>query len=368
MGRKWIYGLVFFAGSALVAADAQAQASGALYIESNASSGNTILKFDRYDDGSLVPSGEFVTGGQGTGAGLGNQGGLLLTKGERFLLAVNGGSNDISVLAVEENGLRLVDRKPSGGLHPISITEDHGVVYVLNNGSAAGGTDNISGFRISNKGYLSSISGSTRPLSAPAVGPAQIQFDEEGENLIVTEKGTNTIDVYRVNDYGIAGNPTSYASNAVTPFGFALGKRGQIFVTDAAGGAPNASAVSAYELSDSGLHAIGGASATHQTSACWAAVTHDGRFVYSANTGGNTITAFRIANDGTLSLLNADGNAAPADGAPADLALSNGDRFLYVVNGATHSITAYQVNQDGSLDPLAGFSGLPVGTTGLAVR
>ena len=368
MGRQWTYGLVFFLASSFAAGDAQAQAPGALYIESNSPSANTILKFDRNSDGSLAPSGEFATGGKGTGTGLGNQGGLLLTKGDRFLLAINSGSNDVSVLAVGENGLRLVDRKPSGGLRPISITEDHGLVYVLNNGGAASGIDNISGFRISSRGYLTPIPGSTQTLSAPSVGPAQIHFNEEGNSLIVTEKNTNTIDVYRVNDYGVAGNRISYPSNGATPFGFALGKRGQVFVTDAAGGAPNASAVSGYELSESGLKAIGGASATNRTSACWAAVTHDGRFVYSANTGDNTISAFSIAHDGTLSLLNDNGSAAPADGAPADLAFSDGDRFLYVVNGAAHSINAYAVHQDGSLSPAGGISGLPAGSTGLAAR
>jgi 6-phosphogluconolactonase len=369
MRTRWIYGLVLIAAIAFVATEAGAQAApGALFIESNSQSENTILKFNRLEDGRIQPAGEFSTGGKGTGAGLGNAGALALSRDDRFIFAVNAGSNDISVLAITEGGLRLIDRKPSGGLYPISVTENHGIVYVLNNGSAAGGVDNISGFRVSKRGYLTAISGSTRPLSAPAVAPAQVRFDEEGETLIVTEKNTNIIDTYSLNEIGLANGPSSIPSNGATPFGFAVGKRGQVFVTDAAGGTPNASALSAYELSDTGLHAIGGASATHQTSACWAATTHDGRFVYTANTGSNTISGFSIGHDGRVTLLNADGRTAPTEGAPADLGFSNGDRFLYVVNGASHSISGFRVFEDGSLSPVGGFSGLPAGTTGLAVH
>jgi 6-phosphogluconolactonase len=265
MRSGWIYGLVLTAATAFAPTDVHAQgASGALYVGSNSQSANTVLRFNRFSDGRIEPAGEFSTGGQGSGAGLGNAGGVVFTQDERFVLAVNAGSNDISVLGVKEDGLYLVDRKPSGGPHPISVTENHGIVYVLNNGSAAGGVDNISGFRLSRRGQLSAIPGSTRPLSAANVGPAQIRFDEEGETLIVTEKNTNIIDTYSLNETGLAYGPHSIASNAATPFGFALGKRGQVFVTDAGGGVANGSALSAYELTDTGLHAIGGASATHQ--------------------------------------------------------------------------------------------------------
>lgn len=369
MQKILMYGLIFLAATTFMAGESRAQAApGALYVASNAQASNTILKFNRFTDGRIEPAGEFSTGGKGVGEGLGNQGGLFLTNDDKFLFVVNAGSNDISVLEVGEERLTLVDRKPSGGLHPISVTENHGVLYVLNNGSAAGGTDNISGFRVSKKGHLTPIAGSTRPLSAPATGPAEIRFDQEGETLIVTEKNTNIIDMYSLNDRGLAYGPSSTASNGVTPFGFAFGKRGQLFVTDAAGGAPNASALSAYDLRATGLHAIESAAATHQSSACWAAVTHDGRFVYTANTASNTISGFSIDHNGRLNLLNEDGRTASTEGAPADLAFSNGDRFLYVINGASRSISGFRVSEDGSLTPIGGFSGLPAGTTGLAAR
>jgi len=370
MRSKWLYGLVLTLGAAVASTISLAQASapGVVYIESNSQSGNSVLKFNRFGDGRLEPAGEFPTGGTGTGAGLGNQGALFLTDDDRFLFAVNAASNNVSVFAVNEDGLQLIDRKPSGGSTPISVTESHGILYVLNNGSATGSVDNISGFRVSKQGRLTPIPGSTRSLSAPAVGPAQIHFDQEGETLIVTEKNTNLIDTFAVAENGTASGPHSVPSTGTTPFGFALGKRGQVFVTDAAGGAANASAVSAYELTDIGLHPLASASPTQQTSACWAAATHDGRFVYSANTGSNTISGFRVQHDGRLTLLDADGRTAETGGSPADLAFSNGDRYLYVVSGGSHSLNGYRVAEDGTLTPVANYSGLPVGSTGLAVR
>ena len=56
---------------------------GAVYTMSNAAEGNSILVFDRNQVGKLTPAGEFDTGGLGTGAGLGNQGGVIIDPANR---------------------------------------------------------------------------------------------------------------------------------------------------------------------------------------------------------------------------------------------------------------------------------------------
>ena len=117
------------AGTTLFAQDANRLTAlrfrfpGAVYTMSNGAERNAILIFDRLSDGRLVRAGAVATGGTGTGAGLGNQGGVVLTGNEKWLLAVNAGSNSISVLQVRRRGLRLVDVEPSGGVRPISVTE-----------------------------------------------------------------------------------------------------------------------------------------------------------------------------------------------------------------------------------------------------
>lgn len=185
--------------------------SGAVYTQSNAVAGNAVLAYRRAPDGSLTPAGSFATGGAGTGAGLGSQGAVVLSNNGRYLLAVNAGSNELSSFAVEGGGaLILRNTVGSGGTMPISVTIAGRLVYVLN----AGGTGNISGFRLANDGSLSAIAGSSRPLSSNAAGPAQIQFARQGRVLVVTEKNTNVIGTYLVGEGGLASGPQVHASSA----------------------------------------------------------------------------------------------------------------------------------------------------------
>src|SRR5262249_24455985 len=121
--RKTILGAVttMAAISLGVALSAKPEGSaGAVYTASNAVAGNQILIFDRSDEGTLTPAGSEKTGGAGTGAGLGNQSGVVLTNDGRWLLAVNAASNDVTIFEVGRRGLRWVDIAPSGGIQPIS--------------------------------------------------------------------------------------------------------------------------------------------------------------------------------------------------------------------------------------------------------
>ena len=88
----------------VVAAPAMASGGGqgAVYTLTNAASGNAVAVFDRANDGSLTPDGTVATGGNGTGAGLRSQGALVLD--DDRLLAVNAGSNTISLLQVDRRG------------------------------------------------------------------------------------------------------------------------------------------------------------------------------------------------------------------------------------------------------------------------
>src|SRR5262245_49168804 len=172
-------------------------APGAVYTMDNSPSSNHVLVFARAGDGTLAAAGSFETGGLGTGGDLGNQGALVLSRNERWLFAVNAGSDEISAFAVRPKGLALVDRLPSGGRRPISLTVHNDLLYVLNAGGGAGDQDNITGFQVDD-GHLSQIPGSTRPLSAASTGPAQVQFEAGGRVLVVTEKGTSRIDTYTV--------------------------------------------------------------------------------------------------------------------------------------------------------------------------
>ncbi len=343
---------------------------GAVYTMDNSSSGNNVLVFQRDADGSLTPAGNFPTGGSGTSSGLGNQGGVLLTRDGRWLFVCNAGSDDISVFAVTRNGLMLTDKVSSDGRRPLSLTLHRNLLYVLNAGGASGDHDNITAFLFA-FGKLTHFPGSTRTLSADNTGPAEIAFTHNGDVLVVTEKATGVIDTYTVGDDGLVDDHKMFASPVPTPFGFAVGSGNRIFVSEAKGGAADASSVSSYEVSDDGdLAAISSAVPTTETAACWVVLTRNERYAYASNTGSGTLSGYRVGHDGSLQLLNIDGitGTTGAGSKPIDLALSRDSRYLYSLNSGTGTVSAFRVNANGSLQGLPGLSGIPAGANGLAAR
>lgn len=340
---------------------------GQVFTMSNAVAGNAVLAFSRSADGSLRAVGTYATRGTGTGAGLGNQGGVALDEDGNTLVVVNAGSNEITAFRVRDNGsLDFIDKASSGGTMPISVTISRDLVYVLN----AGGTGNIAGFELDH-GRLSPLRNSSRPLGGTAVGPAQISFDPSGKNLVVTEKATNRLTTYSVDRHGLASAPTTTASSGTTPFGFAFTNSGALIVSEAFGGAPDGSAVSSYALASNDRWAAVSASVpTTETAACWIAVTENGKFAYTTNAGSGTITGYAVKR-GALDRLDADGVTANigAGSAPSEMAFSRNSKFLYTLAGGLHSIVAYSVSNDGSLTPIGGgVTGLPNAANGLAAR
>ena len=339
--------------------DAQTGA-GAVYTSTNDPAGNRVLALNRAADGSLTPTGSFATGGLGTGSGLGSQGALVLSQDQRLLYVVNAGSNEISTFAVQPNGLALLGTVGSGGIRPVSLTLLGDLLYVLN----AGGAGNIAGFRGARLGTLTPLAGSSRPLSGGATNPAQIQFTPDGRVLVVTERATNRIDTYVVGSDGVAGPPTTNPSAGQTPFGFAIDHRGRVFVSEA-----GSRSLSSYELSRTGALTTRSAAVPNgQIAACWAVVTEDGRFAYTANAGSGSISGYSIAADGTVRLLTPGGQTGVTGANPTDMALSAGSRYLYALTNGAQAIRAFGVGGDGSLAPVTGASGLAAGMVGLAAR
>jgi 6-phosphogluconolactonase len=338
---------------------------GAVYTMTNSAAGNAVLVFDRSSDGELGSPTAYATGGSGTGAGLGSQGALILTRNGRWLLAVNAGSDEVSVFRVGSSGLTLTDRVASGGDRPISVTAHGRLVYVLH----AGATSNITGFTLSHDGELSPLAGSTRPLSTAAPDPAQLEFDPHGRQIVVTEKATNRILTYEVQSDGTVAPAIVHAAAGMTPFGFTF-SRNRLIVSEAFGGAANASATSSYVLGGGDLDVVSSSVGTTETAACWAVVTKNGKFAYVTNTGSGTVSGYRVANDGSLTLLDDDGvtGTTGPGSSPIDAALSVNSKFLYVLNAGNRSISAFRVQADGGLTALAAVTGLPAGSVGLAAH
>jgi 6-phosphogluconolactonase len=323
-----------------------------VYTETNAPSGNQIIALQRYGD-TFREVARYPAGGTGTGAGLGSQGAVTVSGG--FLFAVNAGSNQLSVFRIGDHGaLQLTDVQPTAGLTPVSVAVRHRVVYVVNAGDSS-----LTGFRRGPDGHLTSL-GVRQVL--PGSGAAQLSFDRTGSRLIVTEKGTDTIDVLPVVG-GVAGPAVSNPSTGQTPFGFAVDRANHVIVSNAAGGAAGASTLTSYALAGpTGLATISPTVADSQTAACWVQLSGNGRFAFTTNTGSGTISSYRLGQDGSLSLLAAVA-ASPGAG-PIDMA--RGGRILFTLNAGAHTISTDAIRSQGQLEP--GITAtVPTGVVGLAV-
>ncbi|MGA9291247.1 MAG: beta-propeller fold lactonase family protein [Ignavibacteriaceae bacterium] len=337
----------------------------AVYSLTNSAAGNAVVVFKMSGHGTLTQAGTFSTGGTGSGTGLGSQGSLVLDRG--LIFACNAGSNDVSVLSVSENGLTLADKKPSGGTAPISLTVHGRLLYVLNSGTP----ENITGFTINNDGTIKQIGGSTQPLSGTAVGPAQIEFSPSGRVLVVTEKAANMIDTYIVGHDGIAGAPVSQLSTGTTPYGFEFDSRGRLIVSDAYGGNANAGAMSSYNVSAGGISLITGPVYDQQTAPCWVAVTKNGRFAYTTNTGTSNISGYTIRHNGGLALFHDGGNTAStgSGSSPIDMAVSSNSQYLYALSHGTNTISVFRIgNGHGRLHAVQTIGGLESSEAGLAAN
>jgi 6-phosphogluconolactonase len=351
-------------GLALLGTTAKADEDGVLYTMDNAVGDNHVMAFRREENGSLSAADSIATGGTGTGAGLSSQGSIVLSRDGRWLFVCNAGSSEVSVLSVSRKGLTVVAKASSGGKMPVSLALRDKLLYVLNAGGLAGDKDNITAF-IFDDSKLAPLPHSTSALSADNTGPAQVSFTRDGDVLVVTERLSNLIDTFSVGEDGVAVAGRSFQSVGTTPFGFDVGRKNRIFVSEAAGSA------SSYEVSEDGdLALITGAAPTEQKAPCWLILSQDGRFAYTANAGSGSISGFRVGRNGSLQLLDTDGRTGvTGDGShPVDMTQSGDGRFLYSLNNGNGTISGFRVQDDGSLEPVTVVNGISTSAAGLAGR
>jgi len=355
---------------ALLGTTVKAEDTGAIYASDNSASANHVLVFQRAENGQVTSAGGVATGGTGSGAGLSNQGAVLLSHDGRWLFVCNAGSDDVSVFSTRSGHLQFANKVNSGGRVPLSLAMHHNLLYVLNAGGSVGDKDNVTAFLFVD-GNLVALPGSTRALSGDNTGPAQVSFTKDGEVLIVTERLTSLIDTFTLGDDGLAvSHPTSPSSGA-TPFGFAVGQNNRLFVSEASG-VPHGSSASSYTVLDSGDLAVISASVpTEQQAACWLTLSLDERFAYTANAGSGSLSGFSVAPDGTLHLLNPGGIAAVVGvgSHPVDMAVSRDGRFLFSLANGNGTLNSFRVTSSGALQPVGlATGGITASATGLAAQ
>jgi 6-phosphogluconolactonase len=361
--------MVPVASFALLAAlgphSATAQTTGFVYVATNQTGGNTVIQFSRGSDGSLIRLDERSTGGLG-GAGngvgdvdpLGSQDSLVLDGSGSLLLVVNAGSNELSSMRAGSSGLQLLSKVSSNGSFPNSVALRGDLVFVLN----AHDGPNISGFRLSG-GTLAPIQGSTFSLpGGNSAAPHDIRFSPDGTRLIVTEGGTNQIDIFDLNNDGTVARVVTQPSAGSGPFGFKFARDGALVVAEA----DSASASSYFLTPENRLAQISPVVRDRQAASCWISFTASGTIGFVSNTGSGTISSYQVDANGMLTLQNAVA-ASAVGSAPIDSTMSSDSAYLYVVDSALGKILAFQV-QGTNLVPLNGAGALPMSIQGIAAQ
>lgn len=359
-------------GATISAHSYDARVTGHVYVNDNTAGVNTIAGFDRHADGTLTPiaGSPFAAGGAGTGSITGSAGALQFALDGRFVVAVDAGSNQISVLRVKENGaLTPVAGSPvsSNGLLPVSVAVYGDLVYVANDGNGASGS-NYTGYTLSHDGRLSPLTGSTFPLPASA-GPGAVLFNGAGTRLIGTRVNTSQIDSFVVNERGYltAAPGSPYNAQGVGPFGSAFRPTNadQLFVSNAHNGA-GLGTVSAYHDNWNGTLTSISASpyADNQTAPCWVTITPNGKYLFAVNTGSGFISSYAIAGNGALTLLGSTPFKDASGLRPFDITVTPNGQYAYTVDAGHATVSAFAVSAHGSLSELVSSPiALPTGAT-----
>jgi DNA-binding beta-propeller fold protein YncE len=320
----------------------------AVYVQTDNPTGNAIVVYRRAHNGTLTQAGEYSTGGLGgTLAGsqvdhLASQGSLAYDAGSGALIAVNAGSDTVSVFGTRGGRLRLRQVVNSGGVFPVSVAARGNLVYVLN---ALGG-GSVQGYRLLH-GRLVPLPGSSRALGLDPTAtpqftntPGQVAFSPDGTQVIVTTKmNGNDIDVFSVNPDGtLSAAPVVNSEPGTVPFGIAFDRGGHLVIAEA-----GTDALATFALGPSGTLTLLDQVGNGQAATCW--VTPARGLLFASNAGSANLSGYISGPGGSLTLLGQTGT----DPGTVDASAVPGGRYLYVQTGGTGTVDEFRVSRDGAL-------------------
>jgi hypothetical protein len=339
----------------------------ALFVETDATTGNSVLSYERASDGTISFAGSYLTGGNGATAAnatadpLASQDGLVLVNNNSELIAVNAGSDTVTVFAVHGTSLTAIQQISSGGLFPDSIAASGRYVAVLN----AGGAGTVAEFTWLND-RLVPLPGQIRSLGLDNTTPpdfhhgvGQVGFTPNGQHLVITGKlSDDGYLVFSVASNGALGTSPVFtpAVNAL-PFSFTFDSAGNVVATEASN-----SSVSTYRVNTNGSLTNIGTVSDGAAALCW--ISGANGFFYGSNAGSGTISSFDESSTGAPVLENA--TAATAHAGTTDSVVSPDGKYLYVESGGAGTVDVFAIGAGGSLTQLETIFNIPVASEGIA--
>ncbi|MDF5717447.1 MAG: beta-propeller fold lactonase family protein [Rhizonema sp. NSF051] len=371
--------------------------TGVVYTESNTptengENENTVLGFQRDADGNLtpLPTSPFSTGG----AGIRNAGGItvqnVIANSEHTrLFAINSGSNTIAVFDInqQDGSLSPVEGSPfpSGGVNPVSLGLAKDILYVVNRNKdpknpsqdASGSLPNYTAFRVTPKGRLIPVSGST--VSDPTDSrPTQALISQDKHLLFGVDRGSGLLRSFQI----LRGGRLLESPNSPQPLPASEFSPGTPQATVLGSGTPQATALGLQEhpklpilyVGFFTINKLGVYSFDPRTGkllflktvpnsgqlVCWLTTNRAGTRLYTSNPGDNSISVYDIATDPTTP-VEIQNVKLHGSGGSADLTLDPTESFLQAVSQGNspniaegNGLDVLKVNpQDGTLSEVS---------------
>ena len=343
------------------------QASHALFVETESTTGNHVLSYSRASDGTISFAGSYATGGVGatavgaTADPIASQDGLTLINNNSELVATNAGSDTVTVFAVDGTRLIWLQQVASQGEFPVSVASHGDLVSVAN----AGGAGSIAQFRLFGD-FLVAQGVQVRSLGLANTNPpdfhhgvGEVAYTPNGQHLIIATKlSTNSFDVFSVGFNGALGaTPVVTAADNALPFAFTFDGAGNVVSAEASN-----SSVSTYAVNTNGSLTSLGTVEDGQTALCW--ISGANGYFYGSNSGSGNVSSFDENGAGAPQLVNA--SAASAHAGTIDSVVSPDGQTLYVESGGAGTVDAYSIGAGGSLTQIETIFNIPVASEGIA--
>lgn len=269
------------------------------------------------------------------------------TNPARFAYVVNRGSNNVTAFTIDAatGTLTAIAGSPfpvGNGPAAIAVDQSGSYAYVVNQKDAT-----LSAFRIDRStGVLNAVTGS--PF-ATGSAPTSVAIDPLTPTVYVTNSGAGTVSVYAITEgsgalvpvtgspYAIGGSPSAVVVSTLQSY--------SVFVADQIAGT-----VSQYAPPFNGTLAILGLPLTIGVGPLSMAVDN-GNLLYVADAAANTL--FGFSNTGAAPTAIA-GSPYSTGNMPTSVAIDPLDNFIYVANQGANTISAFALLTTGAPTPLTG--------------
>lgn len=326
-------------------------------------------------------------GGCGDGDGGGGFGAIGGVGTTSIVYVANRGSDDVSGYTINPTTGTLTAIAGS----PFPQIADPSAISVSSNGffafvTNAGAGNTVTAFRVATDGRLLRVPSTQTNPNPATVGmdPVALAISPNNQFLYIANRGSDTVTAFSIDDAGAltlvpqtgaTTNPVSVQGDA--PAGMTISPNGQFLYVSSS----TSNVVTVFQIGASGLLTLVSATGANQnpisvggTAPKSIRISPNGSFLYVANSGSNTITAFQIGTNGLLTQVSPTaGNPNPISvggTTPNGIIVASNGQFLYSANGGGN-VTTFTIGNGGLLTLVPPSSGnlnpVPAGTNPVAM-